>query len=125
VKFNIDGGPPLATLGKIAGPGGELISLAVGGYAMGLPNGLHHIAICTRDIKKQIEFYTQAVGMELVALYGMHGVERTFHGFVRMGNSSIAFVQSPEIGEIQTQPASPIRSGPRRQLPLGQCSTLH
>jgi catechol 2,3-dioxygenase-like lactoylglutathione lyase family enzyme len=32
---------------------------------MGLPNGLHHIAICTKDIKGQIEFYTQVVGMEL------------------------------------------------------------
>lgn len=35
---------------------------------MGLPNGLHHIAICTKDIKGQIEFYSQVVGMELVAL---------------------------------------------------------
>ena len=68
---------------------------------MGLPNGLHHIAICTKDIKSQIEFYTQVVGMELCALYWMHGVDNTFHGFLRMGNSSIAFVQSPEIGEIQ------------------------
>ncbi len=68
---------------------------------MGLPNGLHHIAICTKDIKSQIEFYTQVVGMELVALYWMHGVDRTFHGFLKMGNSSIAFVQSKETGEIQ------------------------
>ena len=68
---------------------------------MGLPNGVHHLAICTKDIKSQIEFYTQVVGMDLCALYWMHGVDRTFHGFVRMGNSSIAFVQSPEIGEIQ------------------------
>ena len=60
---------------------------------MGLPNGLHHIAICTKDIKSQIEFYTQVVGMELCALYWMHGVDNTFHGFLRMGNSSIAFVQ--------------------------------
>ena len=93
---------------------------------MGLPNGLHHIAVCTRDIKKQIEFYTQVVGMELVALYWMHGVERTFHGFVQMGNSSIAFVQSPEIGEIQPQPgvshpawtASPVAAGAMQHLAL-------
>jgi catechol 2,3-dioxygenase-like lactoylglutathione lyase family enzyme len=70
---------------------------------MGLPNGLHHIAICTKDIKGQIEFYSQVVGMELVALYWMHGVQKTFHGFLKMGNASIAFVQSPEIGEIQPQ----------------------
>ena len=70
---------------------------------MGLPNGLHHIAICTKDIKGQIEFYSQVVGMELVALYWMHGVQKTFHGFLKMGSASIAFVQSPEIGEIQPQ----------------------
>lgn len=71
---------------------------------MGLPNGIHHLAICTKDIKAQIEFYTQVVGMELVALYWMHGVKNTFHGFLKLGeSSSIAFVQSPEIGEIQPQ----------------------
>ena len=32
---------------------------------MGLPNGVHHLAICTKDIKSQIEFYTQVVGMDL------------------------------------------------------------
>ena len=36
---------------------------------MGLPNGVHHLAICTRDMKSQIEFFTQVLGMELVALY--------------------------------------------------------
>ncbi|MBM4258240.1 MAG: VOC family protein [Deltaproteobacteria bacterium] len=69
---------------------------------MGLPNGIHHLAICTKDIKKQIEFFTDVCGMELVALYWMHGVKNTFHGFVKMGDSSsIAFVQGPEVGEIQ------------------------
>ena len=37
---------------------------------MGLPNRVHHLAICTNDIKGQIEFFTQVCGMELVALYG-------------------------------------------------------
>ena len=69
---------------------------------MGLPNGIHHLAICTKDIKKQIEFFTDVCGMELVALYWMHGVKNTFHGFLKMGDSSsIAFVQGPEVGEIQ------------------------
>ncbi len=71
---------------------------------MGLPNGVHHLAICTKDMKEQIEFFTQVVGMELVALYWMHGVKNTYHGFVRLGDSSsIAFVQGPESGEIQPQ----------------------
>src|SRR6266849_7532847 len=93
---------------------------------MGLPNGLHHIAICTKDIKGQIEFYSQAVGMELVALYWMHGVQKTFHGFLKMGNASIAFVQSPEIGEIQPQKgvshpswtAAPVAAGVMQHLAL-------
>ena len=71
---------------------------------MGLPNGVHHLAICTKDMKAQIEFFTQVLGMELVALYWMHGVKNTYHGFVRMNDSSsIAFVQGPESGEIQPQ----------------------
>lgn len=93
---------------------------------MGLPNGVHHIAICTKNIKEQIEFYTQVVGMELVALYWMHGVERTFHGFLKMGGGSIAFVQSPEIGEIQPQKgvshpswtAAPVAAGVMQHLAL-------
>ena len=72
---------------------------------MGLPNGVHHLAICTKDMKAQVEFFTQVLGMELVALYWMHGVKNTYHGFVKMGeSSSIAFVQGPESGEIQPQP---------------------
>jgi catechol 2,3-dioxygenase-like lactoylglutathione lyase family enzyme len=94
---------------------------------MGQPNGVHHLAICTKDIKGQIEFYTQVVGMELVALYWMHGVKNTFHGFLKMGDSSsIAFVQSPEIGEIQGikgvshagSPAQPVAAGVMQHVAL-------
>ena len=63
--------------------------------------GLHHLAICTADMKAQIEFFTDKLGMELVALYWMHGVENTWHGFLRLNDeSSIAFVSNPEIGKI-------------------------
>jgi catechol 2,3-dioxygenase-like lactoylglutathione lyase family enzyme len=71
---------------------------------MGLPNGVHHLAIATRDMKAQIEFFTQVVGMELVALYWMHGVPDTFHGFLRLGDScSLAFVQMPAMQAIEPQ----------------------
>src|SRR5260370_21373072 len=71
---------------------------------MGLPNGIHHLAICTKDIKAQIKFYTEVVGMELEALYWMHGVENTFHGFLKLGDSSsIALVQNRQISEIEPQ----------------------
>ncbi len=94
---------------------------------MGLPNGVHHLAICTKDIKGQIEFFTQVCGMELVALYWMHGVENTFHGFLKLNDSSsIALVESPEIGEIQGikgvshagSPGTPVAAGVMQHLAL-------
>jgi catechol 2,3-dioxygenase-like lactoylglutathione lyase family enzyme len=67
-------------------------------------DGLHHLAITTADIKAQIEFFTDKLGMELVALYWMHGVENTFHGFLRLNDeSSIALVHNPQIGEISSE----------------------
>lgn len=63
--------------------------------------GLHHIAIATGDMKGQIEFFTDKLGMELVALYWMHGVEGTFHGFLRLNDeSSVALVHNPDIAKI-------------------------
>jgi catechol 2,3-dioxygenase-like lactoylglutathione lyase family enzyme len=63
--------------------------------------GLHHIAIATANMKEQIEFFTDKLGMELVALYWMHGVENTWHGFLRLNDeSSIAFVCNPDIEKI-------------------------
>ncbi len=41
--------------------------------------------------------------MELVALYWMHGVANTFHGFLRLNDeSSLAFVASPAFAEVPT-----------------------
>lgn len=69
---------------------------------MGRLNGVNHIAICTRDIKTQIEFFTDVLGMELVALYWMHGAEGAWHGFLKLNDCSyVAFVQTPEIGKIE------------------------
>jgi len=80
---------------------------------MAKPNGVHHFAICTADIKAQIEYFTDVLGMELVALYWMHGVEGAWHGFLKLNDqSSIAFVQTPRIAKIpveigRTHPGSP------------------
>ena len=63
--------------------------------------GLHHLAISTSDIKTQIDFFTDKLGMELVALYWMHGVKGAWHGFLKLNDHcSIAFVQSPQIAAI-------------------------
>lgn len=66
--------------------------------------GLHHLAISTADIKRQIEFFSDKLGMELVALYWMHGAKETLHGFMRLGDeSSVAFVQGPSVAESQVE----------------------
>jgi catechol 2,3-dioxygenase-like lactoylglutathione lyase family enzyme len=60
------------------------------------PNGINHLAIATRDIKAQIEFFTDVLGAELKALYWMHGVANTFHAFVELSSTCyIAFQQHP------------------------------
>ena len=61
---------------------------------MGKLNGVHHVALMTADVKEQIEFFTDVLGMELKALYWMHGVEGFFHAFLKLNDSSsVAFVQ--------------------------------
>src|SRR5574338_1384249 len=71
---------------------------------MGLANGVHHLAVATGDIKAQIEFFTDVLGMELVALYWMHGVPGTWHGFLKLNDGCyLALVQNDEIGKIPRQ----------------------
>ncbi|MCX7272618.1 MAG: VOC family protein [Burkholderiales bacterium] len=68
------------------------------------PNGIHHLAISTGDIRTQIAFFSDVLGMELVALYWMHGVKGAWHGFLKLNDySSIALVQSPQIAAIAPQ----------------------
>jgi len=57
-------------------------------------NGVHHIALSTADIKQQIEFFSDVLGMELVALFPMHGVPGGLHGFLEGSpHCLISFVQ--------------------------------
>lgn len=68
------------------------------------PNGIHHFAICTADMKRQIEFFSEVLGMELVALYWMHGVANTWHGFLKLNDQcSIALVQGPQMAGIPAE----------------------
>ena len=60
-------------------------------------NGVNHLALSTSNMKEQIEFFTDVLGMELIALYWMHGVEGCWHGFLRLNDASaVAFVFNPE-----------------------------
>ncbi|MDA0822046.1 MAG: VOC family protein [Proteobacteria bacterium] len=71
---------------------------------MGKLNGVHHIALMTSDVKPQIEFFSDVLGMELKALYWMHGVEGYFHAFMQLNETcSVAFVQSPQVKDIPVE----------------------
>ena len=67
-------------------------------------NGIHHLAIMTADVKSQIKFFSDVLGMKLKALYWMHNVDGYFHAFMELDKScSIAFVFSPEVKSIETK----------------------
>jgi len=66
------------------------------------PNALHHLALSTGDIKTQIAFFSDVLGMELVALYWMHGAEQAVHGFLKLNDKcAVAFVQTPDNKTIE------------------------
>ena len=67
------------------------------------PNGIHHLALSTGDMKGQIEFFTDVLGMRLLALYWMHGAEGAWHGFLELNDSStLAFVFVPGNEKLDT-----------------------
>ncbi|MGH8597633.1 MAG: VOC family protein [Gammaproteobacteria bacterium] len=67
-------------------------------------NGVHHVAFMTADVKSQIEFFSDVLGMKLTALYWMHNVDGYFHAFMELNPScSVAFVFAPTVKDIPTQ----------------------
>jgi catechol 2,3-dioxygenase-like lactoylglutathione lyase family enzyme len=67
-------------------------------------NGVHHIALMTADVKRQIEFFSDVLGMKLKALYWMHNVEGYFHAFMELNaNCSVAFVYAPAVKDIPSE----------------------
>lgn len=67
-------------------------------------NGVHHLAISTKDIRSQIEFFSDVLGAELVALFWMHGVPGGWHGFCRLNDHcSVAFVQLPKNSDVEPE----------------------
>ena len=64
-------------------------------------NGVHHVAFMTADMKAQIAFFSDVLGMKLKALYWMHNVEGYFHAFMELNaNSSVAFVAAPVVKDL-------------------------
>jgi catechol 2,3-dioxygenase-like lactoylglutathione lyase family enzyme len=61
------------------------------------PVGVNHLALSTRDMKAQLEFWCDVLGCPLRALYWMHGVDGCYHGFVELSPTCyVAFVQHPD-----------------------------
>ena len=88
-------------------------------------NGVHHIALMTEDIKSQIAFFSDVLGMKLKALYWMHGVDGYYHGFMELNaNCSVAFVCSSKSDPIKTEfgvthsgnPVKPVAPGTMQHL---------
>ncbi len=61
------------------------------------PRGVNHLALSTTDMKRQLTFWCDVLGLPLKALYWMHGVKGAYHGFVELSpDSYVAFVQHPD-----------------------------
>lgn len=66
------------------------------------PISVNHIAICTADMKAQLDFFTDVMGMELVALYAIGDEAGTIHGYLKFNDScSLILVYTPETGKIK------------------------
>lgn len=66
--------------------------------------GVHHIAFCTADMKGQLEFFSDVLGMPLVAIFPMHGVPGGIHAFLEgKDDCLISFVQLPAVAEIEIE----------------------
>ena len=59
---------------------------------MTTPNAVHHIAISTADMKSQIAFFSDVLGMSLQGLFWMHGVPNDCHAFFVMVVDLFLFV---------------------------------
>ena len=65
------------------------------------PTGIHHIAVMTGDMKGQIDFFSNVLGMPLVAIFDMHGVPGGIHAFLRLADGCyFSLVQLPDTAGI-------------------------
>ena len=62
--------------------------------------GLHHLAISTANMR-QIEFFTDKLGMELVAL--LDAWRRTWHGFLRPMMKAASLLSAIQVGKIEVR----------------------
>ena len=67
---------------------------------MPIANGVHHLALSTKDMKGQIQFFSEVCGMELMGLFWLHGANGAFHCFLKLNDQSyMSFVETPDMAE--------------------------
>lgn len=65
-------------------------------------NDFHHVVISTGDIKKQLTFFSEVLGAELVSFFNLHGVDSGWHAFLRLSDTAcISFIQVPGGEDIE------------------------
>ncbi|MGH6785395.1 MAG: VOC family protein [Novosphingobium sp.] len=68
------------------------------------PDGIHHVAIMSADMKAQLTFFTQVLGFPLKGLFEMHGVPGGRHAFLEMApDSYFSVVEIDGVGEIPVE----------------------
>ena len=86
------------------------------------PTGVNHLALSTTDMKRQLTFWCDVLGLPLKALYWMDGVKGALHAFVQLTpDSYVAFVQHPANAAQAPAQARP-RHTPRVEVAQPQSS---
>jgi catechol 2,3-dioxygenase-like lactoylglutathione lyase family enzyme len=68
------------------------------------PNGIHHLAVMTGDMQRQIAFFSDVLGCQLVAIFDMHGVPGGIHAFLHLDDHCLfSLVQLPGTEAIPAQ----------------------
>ena len=87
------------------------MTIAAPGTRPGRPQMLNHVAYVTHDTTATVSFYTNILGMDLVAAIMDDKIPSTgdpvpyFHSFFRMGDgSTIAFFEAPDLQPLGPPP---------------------
>lgn len=87
------------------------MTIAAPGTRPGRPHMLNHVAYVTHDTTATVAFYTNILGMDLVAAIMDDKIPSTgdpvpyFHSFFRMGDgSTIAFFEAPDLERLDPPP---------------------
>ena len=67
------------------------------------PTSVNHIVVCTADMKAQLEFFTDVMGMELVAFFEMPNAEGCYQAFLKLNETcSFGLVFTPDTPKIKS-----------------------